>query len=159
MQTIVDKFFKPGNRMISTASALASRDTKTLRQRLKTAQLDPYLLVYEFTLSPHSLRASKATLEDCVRCLLKTKAVQDVYYIYETSPKGKLHIHGYVVTRGTSQFKKSIHKSSQTVFKVATDLHYIAYMFKGKPSKMYEFHTPKKTAFVPQPKKIYLLRI
>ncbi len=109
-----------------------------LLQEWKTNQ---YITYYAFTISPHQKSLQKAWIEDSVTDMLDIcKNVISCRYIYETSDKNKIHIHGILASKCKSKFfklKKHPLVKFHMVEYVSNNLKWIHYMAKDKPDKIY----------------------
>ncbi len=114
---------------------------------LREWKKNQYITYYAFTVSPHSKCLSKASIEESVTDMLNIcKNIISCKYIYETSAKNKIHIHGILCSKSKSKFFK-LRKHPLVKFHMVEYIHneqkWIHYMSKNKPDKIYAHYHDK----------------
>jgi len=97
-------------------------------------------MYYIFTISPHQRYVERLVLEDAVGHLIRTyKSVVSLQYVFETSAKGKLHIHGLIHCKDSSKFiKLRKHPTVKyTIEPYIVDGGWIEYICKDEPQAVY----------------------
>ncbi len=106
-----------------------------------------YAKFYILTISPHYRYSGDTVLHHAAKEILhKYKSVYSLRYIIETSLKGKLHIHGIVVSRDYNKFVK-LRKNPVVQYKLEQYidcLSWLSYISKDKPTTVYGYEKTRK---------------